>query len=72
MDEKVGFHESGMWLPIKIGKLDISATLADAATALKGQSVGVYVAGNIIESLESIAWHVGCGDMLMLSGSAFA
>lgn len=45
MDEKVGFHESGMWLPIKIGKLDIPTTLADAANALKGQSVGVYIAG---------------------------
>lgn len=47
MDEKVGFHESGMWLPIKIGKLDIPATLAEAANTLKGQSVGVYVAGRI-------------------------
>ena len=35
-----------MWLPIKIGKLDISATLADASNALsKGQTVAVYVAG---------------------------
>ena len=45
MDEKVGFQETGMWLPIKIGRLNLAATLEEAAAALKGSRVGVYVAG---------------------------
>ena len=47
MDERVGFQETGMWLPIKIGRLNLAATLEEAATALKGSRVGVYVAGMI-------------------------
>lgn len=68
MDEKVGFHESGMWLPIKIGKLDIPATLAEASNTLKGQSVGVYVAGGPLCLNKCMTKAPGCN----LLASTFA
>ena len=46
MDETVGFPESGMSLPIKVGRIDIPAVLQEASTQLhhKGR-VGFYCGG---------------------------
>lgn len=46
MDETVGFPESGMSLPIKVGSVDIPAVLQDTASQLsqKGR-VGLYCGG---------------------------
>ena len=46
LDETVGFPESGMSLPIKIGRIDIPAVLQEASTQLhhKGR-VGFYCGG---------------------------
>ena len=46
MDETVGFPESGMSLPIKIGRIDIPAVLQEASMQLnhKGR-VGFYCGG---------------------------
>ena len=46
MDQRVGFPESGMSLPIKVGRIDIPAVLQDTSTQLhhKGR-VGFYCGG---------------------------
>ena len=46
MDETVGFPESGMSLPIKVGRIDIPAVLQEASTQLHHQGrVGFYCGG---------------------------
>ena len=46
MDEMVGFPESGMSLPIKIGRIDIPAVLQEASTSLHHQGrIGFYCGG---------------------------
>lgn len=46
MDETVGFQESGMSLPIKIGRLDLTATLQETVQQQKASSrVGFYCGG---------------------------
>ena len=50
MDETVGFQESGMSLPIKIGRIDLTATLQETVQQQKASSrVGFYCGGmNVI------------------------
>jgi hypothetical protein len=38
MDETVGFQESGMSLPIKIGRIDLTATLQETVQQQKASS----------------------------------
>ena len=52
MDETVGFAESGIALPIKIGRVDIPATLQETAAqqANRGR-VGFYCGGKHVSRL---------------------
>ena len=46
MDETVGFQESGMSLPIKIGRVDLTATLQETVQQQKASTrVGFYCGG---------------------------
>ena len=46
MDETVGFQESGMSVPIKIGKIDLTATLQETVQQQKASTrVGFYCGG---------------------------
>lgn len=46
MDEAVGFQESGVSLPIKVGRVDLSATLQETAQQYKASTrVGFYCGG---------------------------
>ncbi len=46
MDETVEFQESGMSLPIKIGRVDLTATLQETVQQQKASTrVGFYCAG---------------------------
>lgn len=46
MDEAVGFQESGISLPIKVGRVDLSATLQDTVQQYKASTrVGFYCGG---------------------------
>lgn len=46
MDETVGFPESGMSLPIKIGRIDIPAVLQEASAQLHHKGlIGFYCGG---------------------------
>lgn len=49
MDESVGFQETGISLPIKIGRLDLTATLQETVQQHKASTrVGFYCGGMCI------------------------
>lgn len=61
MDETVGFAESGISLPIKIGRVDIPATLQEtvAQQANRGR-VGFYCGGELSLPLHACAYVSVC------------
>ncbi|KAL0041029.1 hypothetical protein WJX77_002724 [Trebouxia sp. C0004] len=61
MDEAVGFQESGMSLPIKIGRVDLTATLQETVQQQKASTrVGFYCGGPeaMVRTAAMTAWRL--------------
>ena len=71
IDETVGFPESGMSLPIKVGRIDIPAVLQEASTQLHHQGrVGFYCGGACVLCNAVLCCVVQCCVVLCFAMSA--
>ena len=74
MDESLGFSESGMSLPIKIGRMDMTAVLQETQQRhTKDSRVGFYIGGIPIFPVHSdVLQPVSPDALLLVSADAFA